>query len=223
MAQLRGGARFEVGESAYMTCLKDETLAALARGVIPQGELGRIREHLPACPRCLEAVARSAWSRPREPRATVKRSSAAPLSSAPLPSEPGPSRGLRWGAVWVAALTVALSALWVSTDGQVMSRAGDTVSRVADAAHGAAIGAEVRRVWRSLRDGVEARLHPAEPVAATVATPAPDPEPTVAPPAPGSLPRQDDAAASARIAEASRLVERSNAIAASSSRAAGDP
>lgn len=195
-----------------MTCLKDETLAALARGVIPQGELGRIRAHLPECPRCLNAIARRPYMRPGEPRTSRRWEPPRP------PERPHPPKAagrFRWVAVLSAALTVGLCALWVAPAGSVRAGAEGALARVASAARAAATGAEARGVWRALRGTVEAGPVPAGAAAANGAAPnaaSPGAEPLL----------REEAAASARIAEASRLVERSN-TAAASNHAAGGP
>ena len=201
------GPGLETGESADMTCLNDDTLAALARGVIPQGELGRIREHLPSCPRCLDAVARgSRMRRPVERGDAIER-----MAPPPDTARPGPSRGLRWGAVLVAAIAAVLAGLWVAPGSGVPARAGDALTRVAGAVDGAAIGAKIRHVWKSItgtREVPPAASEGVEPAA----------RPTL-----GPVIDRAESAASARIAEASRLVEHTNAVAATPNQAAGGP
>lgn len=196
-----------------MTCLKDETLAALARGVIPQGELGRIRAHLPECPRCLDAVARRSRSRgggarPAEAPAAT-RVAPAQRSTGAAPPARAPRRR-SWGVVAVT-LMVALAGLWVAPD-SVRAGARGALARAADAARGAATAADAAHVWSVMRGLVElpARPAPGEGTGAPHAGRVPEPL------------LREASAASARIAEASRLVERSNAAAAPS-QAAGGP
>jgi len=192
-----------------MTCLNDETLAALARGVIPRGELGRIREHLPECPRCLDAIAHRARSRPGAP-ASLEATTATP----PVAPAPRPSGRRRWVAVVGAGLAVALAALWAAPDGPVvLSRAESALARLASGAREAATGAEARRLWSKLRHFVESRAVESPAVETTRPGPAEGaaPNPAERAPSPGW---REGSAASERIAEASRLVERSNAAAA---------
>lgn len=201
-----------------MTCLKDETLAALARGVIPQGELGRIRAHLPECPRCLDAIAHRARSRP----GGAGQTEAPAATGVPPPSKA--SGRLRWVAVVTAALTVALCSLWVTPGGNVRAGVDGALARVAGAARGAASAAEPRQVWRALRGMVE-RTRAVDGAAPDGASPGGVDRERAVPNAPAPTPAallREETAASARIAEASRLVERSNAAAAPN-QAAGGP
>ena len=205
-----------------MTCLKDETLAALARGVIPQGELGRIREHLPECPRCLDALARRSRSRPGGlGDVGDERRTEAPTARQ-VPPSPKASGRFRWIAVVAAGLTVVLCGLWVAPAGRsVRAGAEGAWTRVASAARGAAVGTEARQAWRALRGLVETPSLPGASAAPEGVAPPEGAAANAASPTPEPLLREE-AAASARIAEASRLVERSNAAAAPN-HAAGGP
>jgi len=191
-----------------MTCLTDETIASLARGVIPQGQLGQIRAHLPTCPRCREAIARVARVRRDEPPRAVE------PGAEPPRARPEPPRLLRWGAVLVASIALGTCLLWAAPQGGVPARVADTLVRAAEGARSAIARVEVRQVWSNLRqrisDGTRDEALAQEPAAAS---------PNVASPTqPALASSHESAAAAARRAEAARLVELSNAIAGAPAR-----
>jgi hypothetical protein len=114
---------------------------------------------------------------------------------------------------------VALSALWVAPH-SLRSTAEGAFARVASAARGVATGEEPRHAWRALRGVFASRPGPVEAAAGTGVA-VEGATPNAASPTTDPL-LLEESAASARIAEATRLVERSNAAAASN-HAAGAP
>lgn len=115
---------------------------------------------------------------------------------------------VRWGSMFVAALTLAACALWAAPDSSARAHLDSTMARVADVARSTLDRLEWKRLWKRLGGELRAVGVPGLGDSSEEARAAVDVAPAAPSPTPDEL-----AAAAARLADASKHLASSAAIA----------